>query len=428
LEACEAYLPTFRSSTGHEVKKVVDSGDTAWLLISTALVFIMTPAVGLFYGGMLRKQSVLSIMGQTIITIGLVTLIWVIAGFSLAFGANGTPYIGNLDWLMLRGVGQDSLSPVYGPTIPGILYMMFQGMFAIITVALIIGGIAERMKLKALVLFLGIWTMLVYIPVAHWVWGGGFLAQLGAIDFAGGTVVHITAGVSTLAAVLVLGKRLSQNNGHEERPHNIPMVVLGGALLWIGWFGFNGGSAIGSNGLAASAFVTTQIAAATAGVVWGLISWVHLGRPGVLGMITGAVVGLVAITPAAGFVDASGAIAIGIIAPMLSYAAIHARKRFGFDDALDVWACHGIGGTFGAIATGLFAVTANYKGELGLFYGGNANLLLEQIAAVAVVWAFAFIVTYVVMQVLKRVMTLRMSKEEERIGADIIQHGENAYS
>lgn len=411
-----------------EEDMAIDSGDTAWMLISTALVFIMIPAVGFFYGGMLRKQNMLSILGQTIIILGMVTLIWVIAGFSLAFGSNGSPFLGNLDWLMLRGVGQDPLSAAYGPTIPGILYMMFQGMFAIITVALIIGGVAERMKLKALVIFLGIWTFLVYMPVAHWVWGGGFLAQLGALDFAGGTVVHITAGMSVLAAVLILGKRVSASNGGPETPHNIPFVVLGGALLWIGWFGFNGGSAIGSNGLAAQAFVTTQIAAATAALVWGLISWLHLGRPGVLGMISGAVAGLVAITPASGFVDVSGAILIGIGAGGFCYGGILLRRRFGFDDALDVWGVHGIGGTWGAIATGFFATTAvNAAGKDGLFYGGGANLLIAQLIAVAVVWAFAFSMTAAVMWTLSKVMKVRMTKEEERIGADIIQHGESAY-
>lgn len=407
----------------------IDTGDTAWLLISTALVFIMTPAVGFFYGGMLRKQNMLSILGQTIIILGMVTLIWVIVGFSLAFGANGDPYLGNLDWVMLKGVGQNSLSSVYGPTIPGILYMMFQGMFAIIAAALIIGGVAERMKLKALVIFLGIWVLLVYIPVAHWVWGGGFLAQLGALDFAGGTVVHITAGMSVLAAVLILGKRVSASNGGPEIPHNIPFVVLGGVLLWIGWFGFNGGSAIGSNGLAAQAFVVTHIAAATAAVVWGLISWLHLGRPGVLGMISGAVAGLVAITPASGFVDASGAIMIGIGAGAFCYGGILLHRKFGFDDALDVWGVHGIGGTWGAIATGLFATsTVNAAGKDGLFYGGGANLLMAQLTAVAVVWAFAFGVTALVMWALSKVVKIRMSKEEEKIGADIIQHGESAYA
>jgi Amt family ammonium transporter len=408
-----------------EVDEMIDSGDTAWLLISTALVFIMTPAVGMFYGGMLRKQSVLSMMGQTIIVIGIVTLIWVIFGFSLAFGAQGKPWLGNLDWLMLKGVGATPLA--YAPSIPGILYMMFQGMFAMITVALIIGGIAERMKLKMIVVFLAIWVVIVYLPVAHWIWGGGFLAQLGAIDFAGGSVVHITAGFSVLAAVLVLGKRIPTSG--QETPHNIPMVVLGGALLWIGWFGFNGGSALSSGAVAANAFVTSQIAAATAAMVWGLVSWLHLGRPGVLGMISGAIAGLAAVTPAAGYIDASGAIAIGIGAGLFCYGGILARRRFGFDDALDVWGVHGIAGTWGMLATGLFATVAvNANGQNGLLYGGGASLLIAQLVAVVVVMAFAFGVTYIAISVLKRAAPLRMTKEEERIGADLIQHGETAYN
>jgi len=410
----------------------INTGNTAWVLISTALVFIMTPAVGFFYGGMLGKKSVLSIMGQTIIIIGMVTLIWVIVGFSLAFGGWGQPLIGNFNWVMLNGVGIEPLSTAdgsyYGSTgIPGILFMMFQGMFAIITVSLIVGGVAERMKLKAIIVFLFIWTMVVYLPVAHWVWGNGWLAQLGALDFAGGTVVHITAGISTLAAVLVLGKRISQKNGNPETPHNIPFVVLGGALLWIGWFGFNGGSALAANGIAANAFVVTMVAAATAAVVWGLVSYFHLGRPGVLGLISGGVAGLVAITPAAGYVDTTGAIAIGIGAGVFCYGGILLKRRFHYDDALDVFGVHGIGGTWGAIATGIFATGTLASTSKGVAYGGGFTLLGAQLIAVAAVWAFAFAVTFVIMMILKKVMTIRMTKEEERIGADITQHGESAY-
>lgn len=410
----------------------IDTGNTAWVLISTALVFIMTPAVGFFYGGMLGKKSVLSIMGQTIIIIGMVTLIWVIIGFSLAFGGYGQPLIGNFDWVMLNGVGIEPFPTTdgsyYGSTgIPGILFMMFQGMFAIITVSLIVGGVAERMKLKALIVFLFVWTLAVYLPVAHWVWGNGWIAQLGALDFAGGTVVHITAGVSTLAAVLVLGKRISQHNGNPETPHNIPFVVLGGALLWIGWFGFNGGSALAANGIAANAFVVTMIAASTAAVVWGMISYFHLGRPGVLGLISGGVAGLVAITPAAGYVDTTGAIAIGIGAGIFCYGGILLKKRFHYDDALDVFGVHGIGGTWGAIATGIFATGTLASTSKGVAYGGGFTLLGAQLIAVATVWVFAFTVTFAIMMVLKKVMTIRMTKEEERIGADITQHGESAY-
>ncbi len=313
----------------------VDSGDTAWLMISTGLVFIMTPAVAFFYGGMLRKSNFLSMLGQSILIIGVVTIIWVVFGYSLTFGADNGGLIGGAEYLMLNGV---DISPSsIAPTVPHILFMMYQGMFAIITVALIIGGVAERMKLGSLILFLSIWTAAVYIPVAHWVWGGGWIYDLGALDFAGGTVVHITAGVSVLAATLVLGKRISQVKGGQEVPHNIPMVVLGGALLWIGWFGFNGGSALASNGLAANALVVTHISAAMAAAVWGLISWLDTGRVSVLGLISGGVAGLVAITPAAGFVNPTGALFIGLGAAVVCYGGILLRKRLGFDDALDVW-------------------------------------------------------------------------------------------
>jgi ammonium transporter, Amt family len=406
----------------------VDAGNTAWVLISTALVFIMTPAVGFFYGGMLGKKNVLSILGQCIIVIGMVTLIWVTLGFTLAFSGNGNAIIGDLDWVMLNGVGIEPLVPYDMTGIPGILFMMFQGMFAIITVALIIGGVAERMKLKALIIFLLIWTMLVYIPVAHWVWGGGWIAQLGALDFAGGTVVHITAGVSVLAAVIILGKRASLSNGGVEQPHNIPFVVLGGALLWIGWFGFNGGSALAADGIAANAFVVTMVAAATAAIVWGMVNWLHVGRPGVLGMISGAIAGLVAITPACGYVNVTGAILIGTGAGVFCYGGILLKRRFNYDDALDVYGVHGVGGTWGAIATGLFATGTLASSSKGLFYGGGLTLLGAQLIAVAVVYAFAFAVTFTTLFVMKRFMAIRVSKEEERIGADIIQHGENAYS
>jgi Amt family ammonium transporter len=354
-------------------------------------------------------------------------------GFSLAFGPDTAGMIGNLDFAFLSGIGvgaEPPALPYFPTTIPPLLYMMFQGMFVIITVALIIGGIAERMRLGALTAFLAVWTALVYLPVAHWVWGGGWIFELGALDFAGGTVVHISAGATVLAATLVIGKRMSAQRGETEQPHNIPFVVLGGALLWLGWFGFNGGSALSASELAVSAFVVTQIAAATAGVVWGLISYLHLGRTSVLGMITGAVVGLVAITPASGFVDVYGALAIGAAAPVFSYAAIQLRKRLGFDDALDVWACHGVGGTVGAIATGLFASSAvNAAAADGLLYGGGFELLVKQFIAVGAVWAFVFAVTLALMYAITRaVPSWRVTKEEERIGVDIVQHGENAYS
>jgi Amt family ammonium transporter len=413
-----------------------DAGTIAWMLVSTALVMIMTPAVGFFYGGMLKKNSMLSMLGQTLIILGIVTIIWVVIGFSLAFGSDTSGLIGNFDYVMMHGIGvwdspPASLVNIGATTIPPLLYMMFQGMFAIITVALIIGGIAERMKLAVVAVFLAIWTVIIYLPVAHWVWGGGWIFNLGALDFAGGTVVHITAGATVLAATLVIGKRLSKQNNVEDQAHNIPFVVLGGALLWLGWFGFNGGSALASNELAINAFVVTQVAAATAGVVWGLISYFHLGRTSVLGMITGAVVGMVAITPASGYVDVSGALAIGIVAPFFSYGAIQLRKRMGFDDALDVWGCHGVGGTVGAISVGFLATSAVNPAVVhnGLLYGGCFTLLINQIIAVVAVWAFVFIVVYALMKIITMIWpNWRMTKEEERIGADIVQHGENAYN
>ncbi len=408
---------------------MLNGGDTAWLLISTALVFVMTPAVAFFYGGMLRKESFLSMLGQSVIIIGMVTLIWVFFGYSLAFGGYKSDLIGNFDFILLDRVG--GLPDVdYARTIPAILFAMYQLMFAIITVALIIGGIAERMKLKAMIVFLGIWTCVVYLPVAHWIWGGGWLAKLGALDFAGGAVVHITAGVSVLAASIILGKRLSVLNGNGDHPHNIPMVVLGGGLLWMGWFGFNGGSALGSGSLAAQAFANTQIAGAMAAITWGIVSWLHLGRPSVLGLITGGVAGLAAVTPAAGYVDTRAAIVIGLAAGIVCYCGILLRKRFRFDDALDVWGVHGIAGTMGMISVGLFANGTINSAVVnnGLFYGGGTTLLTAQLIAVGVVWIFAFGVTFVMLKVLGRFTSIRMTKEEERVGADIIQHGETAYS
>jgi ammonium transporter, Amt family len=409
---------------------MLNQGDTAWLLISTALVFVMTPAVAFFYGGMLRKESFLSMLGQSVIIIGMVTLIWVLFGYSLAFSGYKSDLIGNFDFALLYNVG--GLPDInYASTIPSILFSMYQLMFAIITVALIIGGVAERMKLKAMIVFLGIWTCVVYLPVAHWIWGGGWLAKLGALDFAGGAVVHITAGVSVLAASVVLGKRLSVLNGNGEHPHNIPMVVLGGGLLWMGWFGFNGGSALGSGMLASQAFANTQIAGAMAAITWGLVSWLHLGRPSVLGLISGGIAGLAAVTPAAGYIDTRGAIIIGLSAGILCYCGILVRKHFKFDDALDVWGVHGIAGTMGMIAVGLFATASINPTAVvnnGLFYGGGFTLLTAQLIAVVVVWIFAFGITYVMLKVLSRLTPIRMTKEEERVGADIIQHGETAYS
>ncbi|MEM2944263.1 MAG: ammonium transporter [Methanomassiliicoccales archaeon] len=405
----------------------VDEADTAWILVSTALVFIMSPGVALFYGGMLRKESVLSILAQCILVIGIVTIVWVVVGYSLAFGQDVSGVIGNLDHVILLGVGLQP-SGIYATSIPHLAYMIFQCVFAIITVNLILGAIAERMRLRALIAFVILWTLIVYVPIAHWVWGnGGWIGKLGALDFAGGTVVHIASGVSALAAALVLGKRYTIGHGIEV-PHNIPMVVLGGALLWIGWFGFNAGSALAANEIAVNAFVVTQVAAATGAITWGFISWLHMGRPGVLGLITGGVAGLVAITPAAGFVDVAGSIIIGIGAGISCYLGIIARRKIAVDDALDVWGVHGIGGTWGALATGIFATTAvNSAGNDGLI-SGNTDLFMAQVIAIISVWVYSFVMTFVLMKMIGLFTQIRLTKDEERIGADIIQHGESAYS
>ncbi len=404
----------------------VDSGDTAWVLASSALVMIMTPALGLFYGGMVRKKNALSTIMFSFAILALISVQWVLYGYSLAFGPDVGHVIGNLDWLGLNGVGQEPNTD-YAATIPALAYMIFQAMFAIITVALISGAFVERIKFKAFMVFSLLWATLVYDPIAHWVWGvGGFLRNMGALDFAGGTVVHISSGVSALAIAFVIGKRKGFGKQAME-PHNIPMVVLGAALLWFGWFGFNGGSAVASNGLATSAFVVTNTAAAAAALMWTLLSWYHK-RPSVLGAATGGVVGLVAITPASGFVTPMAAIVIGAVGAVISYYAMLFRSKQNVDDSLDVWACHGLGGTWGAIATGIFATVAvNSAGANGLLYG-NPGQLTTQIIAVAVTWVYAFVMTVVLAKIVDATIGLRVPDEEEAVGLDISQHAEKAYS
>ncbi len=404
----------------------VDSGDTAWVLASSALVMIMTPALGLFYGGMVRKKNALSTIMFSFVILALISVQWVLFGYSLAFGPDVGHVIGNLDWLGLNGVGQEPNTD-YAATIPALAYMIFQAMFAIITVALISGAFVERIKFKAFMVFSLLWATLVYDPIAHWVWGvGGWLRNMGALDFAGGTVVHISSGVSALAIAFVIGKRKGFGKQAME-PHNIPMVVLGAALLWFGWFGFNGGSAVASNGLATSAFVVTNTAAAAAALMWTLLSWYHK-RPSVLGAATGGVVGLVAITPASGFVTPMAAIVIGAVGAVISYYAMLFRSKQNVDDSLDVWACHGLGGTWGAIATGIFATVAvNSAGANGLLYG-NPGQLVTQIIAVGVTWVYAFVVTVILAKVVDATIGLRVPDEEESVGLDISQHAEKAYS
>jgi Amt family ammonium transporter len=405
----------------------IDTGNTAWLLISTALVWLMTPGLALFYGGMVRRKNVLATMMMSFAIIAMVSVLWVLYGYSLSFGPDKSGIIGGLDWLGLRSVGQDP-SSVYATTVPHLAFMAFQAMFAIITVALITGAVVERMKFSALLIFSALWLTLVYCPVAHWVWGsGGWLAKLGALDFAGGTVVHISAGVSALALALVLGPRRGFKVREPMEPNSIPMVVLGAGLLWFGWFGFNAGSALTAGGLASNAFVATNTAGASAALTWMILGWINR-KPSVLGAATGAVVGLVAITPAAGFVSPLAGIPIGIVAGVLCYYAMLLRaKKMGVDESLDVWACHGIGGTWGALATGIFtSVAVNPAGVNGLIFG-NAMQVARQLLAVVVVWGFAFGVTWVVAKIVDVTMGLRVNATEETVGLDISQHGERAY-
>jgi Amt family ammonium transporter len=406
---------------------VVNAADTAWILISAALVMLMTPALALFYGGMVRKKNLLSTMMMSFAIIALFGILWVLYGYSLVFGTDHGGVIGGFSFLGLNGVGQEP-SSVYAPTVPHLAYMIYQGMFAIITVALITGAVVERMKFSALLVFSVAWFTLVYAPVAHWVWGaGGWLAKLGVLDFAGGTVVHITAGVSALSLAILLGPRNGFTQREPMEPNNIPLVAIGAGLLWFGWFGFNAGSALTSGGLAASAFVATNTAGATAAFVWMMLSWIHK-RPTVLGTVTGAVVGLAAVTPAAGYITPLAGIAIGGIAAVISYYGLVLLKiKRGMDDSLDVFACHGLGGMWGTLATGIFAtVTVNSAGANGLLYGNPAQLL-KQLIGVGVIWVFAFGMTWIIGKVLQKTMGLRVNQMEETIGLDISQHGERAY-
>jgi len=403
----------------------ISAGDTAWVLFSTALVLMMTPALAFFYGGMVRRKNVLSTLNLSFITIGLISIQWLVIGYTLAFGPNIGGIFGSLKYIGLAGVG--AAPNAYAPTIPAIAFFAYQMMFAIITPALITGAFVERIKFKTFLVFTVLWATLVYDPVAHWVWGfGGFLRHMGALDFAGGTVVHVTAGFSALAIAMVIGRRKGFGKVPMEAS-NIPFTVLGAGLLWMGWFGFNGGSALAANGVAANAIVTTNTAAAAAALAWMFLSW-RDGKPSVLGIVTGAVVGLVAITPAAGFVKPWSAIVIGAVAACISYFVMQWRQKSRLDESLDVFACHGIGGTTGALLTGLFATKAvNAAGANGLFYG-NPKQFLIQLAAVVITIVFAFGVTYVLAQVLNRTMGLRVSEQEEDLGLDLSEHGERSYA
>jgi Amt family ammonium transporter len=396
------------------------------MLISSALVLLMTPGLALFYGGMVRAKNALNMLMQSFIAIAIVTILWVLCGYSLAFG-HGSPVLGSMAWFGLHGVGVEP-NAFYCATIPHQLFMVYQMMFAVITPALISGAIAERMKFGAYLVFISLWSLVVYTPLAHMVWGqGGFLHDLGALDFAGGTVVHISSGVSALVLAMVVGKRKTSHT-EDLRPHNLPMTLMGAGLLWFGWFGFNGGSAIASSGLAVSAFVSTHIAAAAAGLTWVLIEWVAYKRPTALGLATGAVAGLVAITPASGFVGPLAAIVIGIGVSFICFFAIRLKSRFGYDDTLDVFGVHGVGGMWGAVATGLFASKAiNSAGADGLFSGGGFALVGKQLAAIGISVTIAVVGTLIIANIVKAIMGLRATGDEETSGLDLTQHGESAY-
>lgn len=404
----------------------IDTGDTAWLLVSSALVLIMTPGLAFFYGGLVRRKNTNAVIMQCFACMLLVSTTWVLYGYSMAFGPDVGGLIGNLDWAGLNGVGLEP-NEAYAATVPHQAFMIFQAMFAIITPALIIGAIADRMKFSAFMIFLLLWVTVVYSPIAHWVWAvGGWIRGMGALDFAGGTVVHINAGAAALVGALYLGKR--RGFGKDPMlPHNIPFVVLGTGLLWFGWFGFNAGSALASGALATSAFVVTHTATAVAGLTWLIIGWLHKGNPSLIGACTGAVAGLVAITPASGFVDPLSSVVIGVGAGAFCYAAVQFKNKKGFDDALDVWGVHGIGGTWGAIATGLFAQKAiNSAGADGLFFG-NAAQMIPQIIGVAATWGYSIIVTFVILFIINKTIGLRVKPEEEAVGLDLGQHAEEAY-
>lgn len=408
---------------------MINSGDTAWVLISSALVMLMTfPGLALFYGGLVRRKNVLATIMQSFFVLCLISIQWILFGYSLSFGPDQGHFIGSLAWAGLKGVGMTP-NPDYASTIPHLLFMAYQMMFAIITPGLITGAFAERMKFSTYVVFTLLWATLVYDPICHWVWGaGGWLRNAGALDFAGGTVVHVSSGISALVCALVLGKR--RGYGKEPMsPHSLPLTLIGAALLWFGWFGFNAGSALAANELAVSAFIATNTAAAAAALTWMLIEWQIIGKPTILGGATGAVAGLVAITPAAGFVSPLSAILIGVVVGLVCYTAVAIIKlKFGYDDSLDAFGVHGVGGTVGALATGLFAQKIiNAAGNDGLFFG-NPYLFITQAAGVLAAMVYAVAVTFVLLKVLDAIMGLRVQEEDEVIGLDITQHEESAYT
>ncbi|WP_378951366.1 ammonium transporter [Pelosinus sp. sgz500959] len=405
----------------------IDTGDTTFVLISAALVMIMTPGLALFYGGMVRSKNVLSTIMQSFFVIGLISVQWVLWGYSLSFGPDMNNIIGSLAWFGLNGVDQ-TVNADYAATIPHLAFMIFQGMFAVIAVALITGSFAERMKFPAFVLFTLLWSTFVYDPLAHWVWGvDGWMRNMGILDFAGGTVVHISSGISGLIVALMIGKR--KGYGSEIMlPHHLPMTIIGASLLWFGWFGFNAGSALSANGLAASAFVVTHVAAAAATVSWVVVEWLSHGKPTILGAASGCVAGLVAITPAAGFVSTIPAVLIGLSSGIICFLSVSVVKnKLGYDDSLDAFGVHGVGGTWGAIATGLFASKAvNPAGDNGLFFG-NPDLVVNQLIGVGTTWIFAIVMTFIILKLIGLFMEIRADETDEEVGLDITEHGERGY-
>ena len=405
----------------------IDSGDTAFILLSAALVMLMTPGLAMFYGGMVRKKNVLGTIMHSFVAIALVSMQWVLIGYSLSFGPDIGGIIGDLSWIGLTGVGIEP-NPDYAATIPHIAFMIYQAMFAVITPALIAGAFAERMKFSAFLVFTLLWTTIVYDPVAHWVWGsGGWLKNIGALDFAGGIVVHITSGISALAAALLVGRRKGYLR-EPMPPHNLPMTVLGAGLLWFGWFGFNAGSALSSGGLSAMAFVVTHIAAVSATLIWVIIEWLHRGKPTMFGAATGSIAGLATITPASGFVGPMPALVIGLAAGTFCYVSLNMKGKLGYDDSLDAFGVHGIGGILGTLGAGLFAEKLiNPAGADGLFFG-NPHQLVVQIMAIAVVAVYSFVISIVLLKLIDWTLGLRVTDEEEMMGLDLSQHEESGYT
>ena len=423
------FTPIYAQETEQVTEEVVvqevnavNGADTAFIIICAALVMVMTPGVALFYGGMVRRKNVLGMLMQSFVVLGIATVIWIVYGYSLAFGPDIGHLIGSLKWAFLDGVGLEP-DPTYSSTLPHQLFMAFQMMFAVLTPALITGAFAERFKFKAFIIFIAVWLTIVYCPIAHWVWGqDGWIKNLGGLDFAGGLVVHIASGTSALAAILVLGTR----NGYKKEampPHNLPITFIGAAILWIGWFGFNAGSALEASGLAVSAFVVTHIAAGAALLSWMIAEWLYRGKPTVLGAVSGAVAGLVAITPAAGFVTPISALIIGLAGGVICFFAVNLKEKFGYDDSLDVIGVHGVGGILGALLTGIFATTlVNPAGA-----DGGVTLLKIQVVSVVATIVYAFIVSFIILKIVDKFVGLRVEHKEELQGLDLSQHGESGY-